>query len=149
MKYFFLKTLWTKEFWFFWSLQPCLVSRAKLKAFKSLNPMPPLSFRIHNFFHEIHAIFLSLSFCPHKKLLIMEFSSLQCVFGSLKQLIVYVGITWATALISISLPAFDNNFLFQLAICRPTWSLIRLKAFHFPLLINGGSPRYFSWWWTI
>ena len=120
-----------------------------LKAFKSLKPILPFSFVVHIFFHDIHAIFLSFSFCPHQKLLIIEFSSLQSEFGSLKQLIVYVGVTWATALMSTSRPALDNNLPFHPAISLPTWSFIQLKAFLFPFLINGGSPRYFSWCWMI
>ena len=66
---------------------------------------------------------------PHQKLLIMEFNSIQSESRILKQLIVYVGMAWATALMRISLPAFDRNLPFYPAMCLPTWSFIRLKAF--------------------
>ena len=125
-------------------LHPCLAKRAKLKALRSLNPIPHSAFDVHNFFHDTQAIFLSFSFCPHQKLPIKEFRSLHNESGSLNTLIVYVGVACATALIRTSRPALDNSLLFYPVIFLPTWSLIRLKAFFFPLPTSAGSPRYFS-----
>ena len=42
------KTWWKREFVFWRRHQPCLVRRAKLKAFKSLKPMLPVSLDLHN-----------------------------------------------------------------------------------------------------
>ena len=61
-----------------------------MKAFKSLKPIPPSAFGMHIFSQATHAIFLSLSFWFHQKFLMREFSSLHNIFGSLKQLIVYI-----------------------------------------------------------
>ena len=41
-KYRALKTLWTSEEVFVCRRQPCLARRARLKAFRSRNPKPPL-----------------------------------------------------------------------------------------------------------
>lgn len=131
-------------FWLCNNRHPCFSSRAKLKAFKSLNPIPPFALGLHNLSHVIHGIFLSSFFCPHQNRLIMAPSSLHNESGSLKQLMEYVGMAWATAFISVSLPALDSNFPFQPTILFPTWSLILLKAFFFPLPTNEGSLRYCS-----
>ena len=42
-KYLALKTWWKSVFWFCRSRHPCFARKAKLKAFKSLNPIPHLS----------------------------------------------------------------------------------------------------------
>ena len=76
-KYLALNTLCTREVGFYWILQPCFARRGRLNTLKSLKPIPPSSFGIQSSSHAIHAIFLSLSFCPHQKLLIMAFNSLQ------------------------------------------------------------------------
>ena len=125
-------------------LHPCLAKSVKLKALRSLKPSIPSAFLWHIFSHEIQAIFRSFSFCPHQKFLTMEFSSLHKASGILKQLIVYVGVACAIALMSISLPAFESNLPFHPTILLPTWSFIRLKSFFFPLPTIGGNPRYFS-----
>ena len=148
-KYFALRTLWVKEFGFCCILQPCLARRARLKALKSLKPSPPSAFGLHSFCHDTQAIFLALSFFPHQKPLSIDAISAQRESGSLKQFMVYVGVAYATAFIRISLLALDNNLPFQPAIFLPTWSLIRLKAFFFPLPTIGGNPKYFSCCLTI
>ena len=149
MKYFALSTLWIRELGLCCILHPYLARRARLKAFKSLNPIPPFAFGFHKFFHDTQAIFLAFPFCPHQKPPTIEFISKHKESGSLKQFTVYVGVACATAFIRISLPVLDNNFLFQPAIFLPTWSLIRLKAFFLPLPNTGGKPRYFSCCFTI
>ena len=143
LKYFAFKTLWTRESGFWMICHPCLAKSAKLNALRSLNPSPPSAFLWHIFSHETQAIFHSFSFCPHQKFLTMEFSSWHKESGILKQVIVYVGVAWATALMSTSLPAFESNLPFHPAIFLLTWSFIWLKAFLFPLPTSDGSPRCF------
>ena len=72
-------------------LHLCFAKRAKLNALRSLNPIPPSDFGLHNFSQETQVILLSLPFCPHQKLPIIEFNSVHRESGSLKTLIVYVG----------------------------------------------------------
>ena len=64
-KHFASSILWVMEFGFCCICHPYLARSARLKALKSLNPMPPFDFGMCSFSHEIQAIFLSLSFCPH------------------------------------------------------------------------------------
>ena len=92
------------------SLQPYLARRAKLNCLSCLKPIPPLHFGSHIFSQLSQAIFLVSSFWPHQKFLNMLVNSSQSASSNLKQLMVYVGIAWVTALINISLPALDNIF---------------------------------------
>ena len=124
-KYLAFKTLCARDPGFWMSRHPCFASSAKLNALRSLNPIPPSAFDLSIFSQAIHANFLSLSCCPHQKLLIKEFSSLQRESGILKQFIVYVGVAWATAFMRISRLTVVSNFPFQPAILRPTSSLMR------------------------
>ena len=87
-KYLAWKTWWKREFVFWRRRQPCLARRARLKAFKSLKPMPPASLDLHNLSQETQNIFCSSDFCPHQNLLIIELSSLHSELGNLKQLMV-------------------------------------------------------------
>lgn len=87
-------------------------SNAKLKAWMSLNPIPPFAFGEHNIFQFIQCIFFALFICPHQYLAMVEFIVSHKVFGILKMLMEYVGIACATVLIRISLPAFEINFFF-------------------------------------
>ena len=68
--------------------------------------MPPSTFGLQSLSQEIQRIFLSLFFCPHQNLLTMDPRYLHSDSGNLKQLIVYVGVAWVTALMSVSLLAF-------------------------------------------
>jgi len=61
----------------------------------------------------------------------MLINSSQSAFDNLKQLMVYVGITWATALINTSLPALENIFSFHPTNFLWSFSLILLKVFLF------------------
>ena len=131
------------------SLQPCFSRRARLKALKFLNPIPPFAFGVHNFSHFIQAILHSSFFCPHQKLLTILFSSAHKDFGRRKQLIVWVGIAWTTALIKTSLPAMDRNFSFQLDSLCATLSLSCWKVFLLFRPTKDGKPRYFSCWWIM
>ena len=60
VKYF--TTLWTKESGFFKIRLPCFANNAKLKAFKSLKPIPPSIFGEQSFSHDTQASFLSFAF---------------------------------------------------------------------------------------
>lgn len=104
-KYLALKTWWKSVFWFCRSRHPCFARRDKLKAFKSLNPIPSSAFGLQSLSQAINGSFLSSFFCPHQNRLIMASSSLHNESDSLKQLIEYVSVAWAIALISVSLPA--------------------------------------------
>lgn len=84
-----------------------------LNCSKSLIPKPPCVFGKHNFFHLIQWILRALSLYPHQNFWIKDSMSLQRHFGSLKQFIVKVGMAWITALIKISLPAWNDNFSFH------------------------------------
>ena len=86
---------------------------ARLKDWGFLNPMPTVSLDLQRFFQLTHAIFYSCSLCPHQNLLIMPSISSQSPLGRRKQLIVYVGMAWATAFLRISLPPIDNIFSFH------------------------------------
>ena len=103
-----------------------------------------MHFGSHNFSQLNQAIFFSFAFCPHQKFLTMLVSSSHKASGNLKQLMVYVGIAWATALISTSLPALDSIFSFQPASFLRSFSLISLKVFLLFLPTNDGKPKYFS-----
>ena len=86
---------------------------ARLKDWGFLNPMPLVSLDLQRFFQLTHAIFYSCSLYPHQNLLIMPSISSQSPLGRRKQLIVYVGMAWATAFLRISLPPIDNIFSFH------------------------------------
>ena len=74
--------------------------------------MVSLAFGARSLSHLIRAIFLSSLHWPHQKFLIKLVISSHLEPGILKQLMVYVGIAYATGFIKISLPAFDSNFSF-------------------------------------
>ena len=112
-KYLTLKTLYSKESLPICSHQPYFTSKAKLNCFNCLKPIPPWAFEAQSLSQLIQAIFFLSLHWPHQKLLIRLVSSSNNELGILKQLIEYVGIVWATALIKISLPAFDRSFSFH------------------------------------
>ena len=115
---------------------------ARLKACMFQKPIPPWSLDRHIFLQLTYAILFSLAFCPHQKLRIIFSKSWQSVLGSWKQLIVYVGTAWATALIRISLPPIERSLPFQPASFLATLSLTLANTcvFYFPMM--EGSPRY-------
>ena len=55
-----------------------------------------------------------------------------------------MGIAWATVLIRISFPAFDNNFSFHPINFLANLALISLKEFFLFLPTNESKPKYFS-----
>ena len=125
--------------WVLWkSLHACFANRAKLKAWISLKPIPPLPSGLQSFFQLIQWIFFSSFVWPYQYLASVEFSVSHKAFGILKIPIVYVGMTWATILISISLPTFEIKFSFQpitffvILSCRP----LNIFTFDFPPTIE-------------
>lgn len=126
-KYFTFKIRVARELGFVRILQLCFASKAKLKACKFLKPILPRDFGLHILFQQIQAILDSCYFCPHQKLLISLLRSLQRLFESWKQLIVQVGMAWATALMRTSLLPKESNFPFQPASFLHTFSFISAK----------------------
>ena len=110
----------------------------------SRKPIPPFFFVVHSFFQFIQCIFLSFFVFPHQYLAIVELIESHRDFGSLKRLIVYVGMAYATVLINISLPALEINFSFHPMTRFVICSCISLKVvtLDFPHAI--GRPSYFS-----
>ena len=139
-----LQTWWNKEFGQVWSRHPCLANKVILNAFKSQNPIPPSSFGAHIFSQLNHANLLWFSYCPHQKRLTILASSSHKASKSLKQLIVYDGIAWATDFIRISLPAFERSFSFQLDNLFPNFSFKSLNVLRLDRPTKEGNPRYFS-----
>ena len=103
-KYFDLRTWATRDVGFDRILQAYFASMAWLKALKFRNPMPPFAFEIHILFQLTQLIFASFCFWPHQKFRIILSKSSHKLCGSSKQLIVYIGISWAIALMRISSP---------------------------------------------
>ena len=79
----------------------------------SLKPNPPFPFSSQSFSHFTQCTFLLVPSYPHQNFLIGVSNSLINPLGSLKQLIVYVGMAWMTDLIKISLPAWERSFSFH------------------------------------
>ena len=117
---------------------------ARLKDFKSLNPIPPLSFGKHIHSQLIQATFFSFLTCPHQNCLTIPVISSHSPLGSLKQLIVYEGTAWATALVNTSFPALDKSFSFHPASLDSRFRLIFAKVFFLDLPIKEGRPRYYN-----
>ena len=101
--------------------------------------MPPYNLDLH-FFQLTQAIFYSWFLWPHQKFLIILSKSLHRVFGSRKQLIVYMGTACAMILIRTSLPPMERRFSFH-----PTSFLFAFfffskdLCFWFPY--DGGQPQ--------
>ena len=74
----------------------------------------------------------------------MLVSSSQRFSGSLKQLMVYVGTAWATALMSTSLPTVDKSFSFHPDNLLATLDFSWAKEFVLDLPMREGRPRYVS-----
>ena len=80
---------------------------------------------------------------PPKAWTMLVISS-QSVSGSLKILMVYVGMTCATALMRISLPTYESIFSFHLDNLSSSLSFSAQKVFFFDLSTKEGRPRYVS-----
>ena len=105
---------WVFRLWGSWvSLQHCLASKALMKQVKSWKPIPPWAFECPIFSQLIWWIFFSFSLWPHQTFCIRELISMQKVFGSKNMLMLYGGMAWTIAFISISFLACDRNFVFQ------------------------------------
>jgi hypothetical protein len=92
---------------------PCLASKARLKTSKSHKPIPLLSFDFPIISQLIQDTLLALIWELHQNLLIKELRLWHRVFGRRKTLILYVGIACITALMRISLPAWERNLSIQ------------------------------------
>ena len=126
------------------SLHACFESIAKLKACKSLKPIPPSCLLVHSFFQLTQWIFLSSLFCPHQYFASKELMESHMDLGSLKRFMAYMGIACATVFIRTSRPAFDINFSFHPNIWLRIFSSNSLKVFTFDLPQVIGRPRYLS-----
>lgn len=87
-KYLVLSTLCARDSKFWVSRHPFFASNTKMKALRSLKPIPSSAFGLHIFAQAIQANFLFLSRCPHQKLLIaqgiQELETIHCIcWGSL------------------------------------------------------------------
>jgi len=74
----------------------------------------------------------------------MELRIEHSFFGSWKTLIQYVGISWITVFIKISLPAWDKNFSFQPSTFFRTRLWIPSKVLILDRPTKAGKPKYFS-----
>ncbi|CAK9160578.1 unnamed protein product [Ilex paraguariensis] len=144
-KYFSFKTLKNIEFWFFNSHQNCLARSAKLKAVRFLNSNPPLFFGRQNLSHDIEWIFLPSLLLPHRKFATMLFNSEHNEIGSLNKDRTYEDKTCTTALMKVSILAFDDNFCFQPWNLLHTFCFIDMKITVLDLPAIQRSPMYFSW----
>ena len=104
--------------------------------------MPPYAFEIHIFFQPTQLIFASFCFWPHQKFHIILSKSSHKLCGSWKQLIVYVGIAWVTALMRISFPPIERSLPFQPANFCPILSFKMEKTGVLDLPMKDGSPKY-------
>ena len=116
-----------------------------LKHSRSRYLNPPLSFCCPICSQLIHAVFFSLSLCPHQNWDIIEFISLHNVLGNRNTLIVYIGIACTTALSRISFSTWKRNFSFHPVIRSQILHFISVKALIPNLSIRAESPRYFSY----
>ena len=108
-----LNTLWHSEFGLCIILHTCFANKPSLNFSISLNPIPPFSLASHKCFQVTQWIFLPSLLYPHQNFQIMVSNSLISHFGSLKQLMEYVGMAWITDIINTSLLDWDNNFSFH------------------------------------
>ena len=127
------------------SCQVCLASNVLLKHAKSLKPIPSCSFGLHSSSHLTQCNFRLSPRCPQKNLRMRASMSWQRVTGSLKHEIVYVGSAWATALIKISLPAYDRSLPSHPWSFFHTLCLILSKLSFFFRPMKLGNPKYFSY----
>lgn len=122
---------------------PCLANSAKLKAFSlEIQALPPLLG--DTFCPNLTKPFFFSFACPHQNLSTMDVISSQRAFGKLKTLIVYIGTTWATVLMSISFLACESSFSFQSEslLFSPSVSCWNVLLLFFPT--KDGRPKYFS-----
>ena len=116
----------------------------QIKLLQLLEPQTPSSLWSTKFLLTDPCHFRSSLHYLHQKFLITLVISSQRELEILKQLIVYVGIAWATAFIRNSFPAVDNSFSFQPANLLASFVLTSLKVFFLFLPTEDGRPKYFS-----
>ena len=124
---------------------PCLLSQKWIiKQSQVSKPHSPFKFGFCQFFPFNQWIFLLSPFCPHQNFLIKASISWQSPNGNLKHPMAKVGMTWMTALINTSWPAWDKSFPFQLCNFLHIFSLMRFKLCFFLLQTKDGRPKYCS-----
>lgn len=106
-----LKTWWQSESGLLIIHQTSLANKASLNSSISLNFIPPTSLASQSLSNLTQWVFLEPPLYPHQNLIMTSLSLIKPL-GSLKQLIVYVGIACMTDLISTSIPTWDNSFSF-------------------------------------
>jgi len=93
--------------------QACLARTAWLKISISLKLIPPRSLGTQSLSQLSQCIFHLSSWEHHQKESMADVKFLQVVFGSLKQLIAWIGIARATNFKIIFFPAWERNLLYQ------------------------------------
>lgn len=114
-----------------------------IKANKIFKTQPSLTFGTTQLVPSNPVNSLLILLKPHQNFAIALGMSSYKPLGSLKTLIAYVGTTWATAFIEISLPPLENILCCQLLILLSTLSLTSLKKLVLFLPIIDGRPKYF------
>ena len=140
-KYFALRIQVANELGFVKILQACLSQKGKVESLQISKPQTSKRFWLTHLSPTNPGDFQLLVFCPHQKFLIILSRSSQRLFRSWKQLIVQVGMAWATSLMRVSFPPEESNFPFQPANFKPTLSLISAKTCFLDLLMMEGRPR--------
>lgn len=111
--------------------------------------MPLWNFDAQSFSQATQCISLLLTFFAHQNLAIKLSSSSQSESKNLKQLMAYVGMDWATALMMTSFPSWECSFSFQVwSFCHNLFFLFK-KALFFKQPMKGGRPSYFSYCWLL
>lgn len=102
---------------------------------------------MNTFFFKPPNGFSLFMFLTHQKFSIKLSNSKHRLVGNLKQLIAYVGIARAIAVKRISFPPWEISFPFH--VCRHchTLAFIFENTLFLDLLVIGGRPKYFSYWW--
>jgi hypothetical protein len=108
------------------------------------SPSPLLLFERPICDQLIHFTSLAAALFPHQKRFIKEFNCFNSVFGSLKMLMLYIGIACTTGFKSTSFPAWEMNFSFHPS--SFLWTIFKIPAkvwvLEWPTRV--GSPKYLS-----
>lgn len=115
--------------------------KTSLKAWKSLNPKPPMSFGCIIFSHKTHAIFFCPSWSSYQNIVTADWIRLQKETGNLKQLIACDGMGESILLIIVIFPSFDKNLFNQLLPFFLILPPMEVKRSLFLLPNCSGKPR--------
>ena len=108
-KYWAFKTRALKDSGCCSNLQACRASKARLNNSISRKPKPPINFGFDIVFQDTQAVFLSPFLLSHQNFRIRPFMCSHNPRGNLKHAIEYVGMAWATDLMSTSRPGWARN----------------------------------------